>query len=47
MDMYHVTHDIWRMICDMWGPANILSQATMVWEGRCSEDLEEKGDSLN
>ena len=55
-DMCHVTQDLWHMTCDAWHMTdgvmwtfsqNLSSLSLTVWEWRCSEDLEEKGDSLN
>ena len=51
--MWHVTCNTWHMTHDTWHMTggvmstfsqNISSLAFTVWEGRCSEDLEEKGD---
>ena len=54
--MWHMTYDMWHMTKDTrhmkCGGRWIFSQnftplALTVWEWRCSEDLEKKGDSVN
>ena len=45
-DMWHVTHYMWHVKCDMFWVVNILSYfsslALAAWERQCFEDWEEK-----
>ena len=46
-DIWHVTRDTWQVGGGEPSPKNFSTLALTVWEWRCSEDMEEKADSVN